>query len=107
MTPREMQARQALDYANQLRTCRASLRREIRALPQHEGCARVVDVLNDQPDELGTMRVEQLLNSIHRFGRRKVARLMILIGAHTSRRLCDLTDRQRKVLCSALETHGG
>lgn len=84
---------QALNHANDIRTARCALKRRLRTGEVHPA-----DVLNDQPPEAATMSVLDLLQSQHRWGRARALRLLRKAAMSETKRLGELTVRQRSAL---------
>lgn len=94
----------ALAKANRVRLANAQTYREIRALPAPAAFRRVSGILRAPRGAECAMRVDALLSAASRIGPSKVAALIALAGVrHADRRLRDLTDRQRRVIATALD----
>lgn len=89
----DAQRMRALVRANEIRSARAQLRRDVR-----DGRRTVRDVLFDPPDEAHTMPVGELLLAQHRWGRTRVRRALAAVPVAENKPLKALTDRQRLVL---------
>ena len=87
----------ALDRANDVRSRRALVKRELGA-----GTVRLVDLLADPPGSIETATVRQLLLALPRFGPVKVRRLLAQCGIPDAKTVAALTDRQRTVLVDQL-----
>jgi hypothetical protein len=92
------QRRTALKRANEIRTHRKGLKRDIKA-----GRERVVDVILDLDDRadrdlLETMKVWDLLLAAPKLGRVKVNKILVQARVSPSKTLAGLTRRQRSEL---------
>jgi hypothetical protein len=87
----------ALDRANDVRSRRALVKRELGA-----GTLRIVDLLADPPGCVDTAKVRQLLLALPGFGPVKVRRLLAQCGIAEAKTVAGLTDRQRGVLIKRL-----
>lgn len=98
------QCMEALGRANEIRAANALLCQEIRALPPKDGLARAAVVLRTLEGESGAMPIARLLLSVQRVGDRKAATVLrraeITLG---SKRIRDLTERQRKYIAEWLD----
>ena len=81
---------QALNIANSTRIARCDLKRQIRA-----GVKSAADVLTTPPPEAMTMSVLELLQAQHRWGRTRALRLLRAAAMSETRRIGELTERQR------------
>lgn len=88
---------QALAAANEIRTSRHRLKRQIDA-----GEVTVESVLADIPRYAETMAIGELLRAQHRWGRARTRRFLVAIPIGEGRPLASLTKRQRDVLVMAL-----
>jgi hypothetical protein len=91
------QRRAALDIANEVRTLRGDLKRDIKARRVHAAA-----VLLDPPDWLGTMKVMELLLSVPKYGRVRVTNLLSRKEISLVKTVGGLSPRQRKELVAAL-----
>lgn len=91
------QRRDALDRANEIRTYRADLKRDLKA-----GHGTVIDVVRDSPDETETMKIFDLLMSAPKMGRVKVNRILNQCRISPSKTVGGLSDRQREEIISYL-----
>jgi len=87
----------ALGRANDVRTRRALLKRELGA-----GTIRIVDLLADPPGSIETATVRQLLLALPQFGPVKVRRLLAQCRIADAKTVAGLTDRQRAALIEQL-----
>lgn len=93
----ETQRMDALALANSVRIRRAQLKRDVAA-----GRTPARDVVLNPPPYAVTMRLEELLMSIPRYGRSKVNRLHLHCRISMSKTLGGLSDRQRDEIAGAL-----
>ena len=100
----ESQPIAALRVANHHRFAIAAKRREIRAMDRHDAIEAVAALIEDTDDAvLLGMRVEYLLRSIPRVGSMKASRVLTILGTRDpTKKLRDLTDRQRRTLADAI-----
>jgi hypothetical protein len=89
---------QALAHANRVRLARAELKRGIYA-----GRVTAADVVRHCPWEVDTMGLAELLRSQRRWGRTRVRKLLASLQLRETRRVGQLTDRERNLLAGALE----
>jgi hypothetical protein len=87
----------ALDRANEIRSARASLKRDLKA-----GRAHIHDLLIDPPDCITTMRVFDLLVAVPKVGRVKANKVLSSCRVSPSRSVGGLTVRQRGELAGLL-----
>ena len=80
----------ALEQANEVRTARAELKRELAA-----GKIELVEILADLPPCVRTARVRDLLVALPRIGSVRAGRILGHCGIAHSKTLGGLTDRQR------------
>jgi hypothetical protein len=92
------QCMQALARANEVRLARAALKRDISA-----GHRQVTEVILECPWETKSMSLSELLCSQRRWGRARSRKLLSSIALNEGKRVGTLTDRQRRILVSALE----
>lgn len=91
------QSRQALAKANEVKSARYRMLREIRA-----GERTAQSVIVDPPAELRTMEVIRALTAVRYCGMGKATRILQDAQINPSRFLEDLTQRQRGVLLVAM-----
>jgi hypothetical protein len=91
------QRRDALERANEIRSYRAQLKRDVKA-----GEVMVPGLLLQVPPELETMRIQELLRAIPRWGRVKTDRTLRRWAISPSKTVGGLSDRQRAVLVTVL-----
>jgi hypothetical protein len=87
----------ALKRANEIRTQRARLKRDLKA-----GRTRIHGLLLDPPDYLLTAKVFDLLLAVPKYGRVKVNRILTHCRISPSKTIGGLSDRQRNELVSYL-----
>lgn len=80
----------ALNRANEIRTYRADLKRDLKA-----GRVNVTDILNHPPEWAETMKIFDLLLAVPKFGRIKVNKLMNTCRISPSKTIGGMSDRQR------------
>jgi len=90
---------EALAHANRVRLARAALKREI-------ACGQVdaAEIVRGRPWEVETMTVGELLRSQRRWGRTRARKFLFSLALNENRQLGRLTERQRGLLASALDT---
>ncbi len=87
----------ALQRANEIRSARAQLKRELKA-----GRVLIHGVLIDPPEYLQNAKVSELLLSVPKYGRVKVNRLLTQCRISPSKTLGGLSERQRHELVANL-----
>ena len=87
----------ALKRANEIRTRRARLKRDLKA-----GRTHIHGLLLDPPDYLLTAKVFDLLLAVPKYGRVKVNRILTHCRISPSKTIGGLSDRQRNELVSFL-----
>lgn len=87
----------ALDRANEIRVVRAQLKRDLKA-----GRVNVLDVLENPPESVHTMKVMDLLLATPKFGRVKAAGLLQHAMMPSSKSLGGMSCRQRDALIAAI-----
>src|SRR3954454_16674839 len=87
----------ALKRANEIRTERARLKRELKA-----GRAQIHGMLLDPPEYLETAQVVDLLLAVPKYGRVKVNRILTHCRISPSKTIGALSERQRNELFSYL-----
>lgn len=88
---------QALGRANDIRVARCTLKRRIRA-----GELDAAGILTSPPEEALTMSVLELLQVQHRWGRARALKLLRKAAMSETRRVGELTERQRLSLALCL-----
>ena len=91
------QRMEALKRANEIRTRRARLKRDLKA-----GRVKVQPLLLDPPEYLQTAKVFDLLLAVPKYGRVKVNRILTHCRISPSKTLGGLSERQRNELVSYL-----
>ena len=87
----------ALRRANEIRTRRASLKRDLKA-----GRTQIHGLLLDPPEYLQTAKVFDLLLAVPKYGRVKVNRILTQCRISPSKTIGGLSERQRSELISLL-----
>jgi hypothetical protein len=92
-----LQRMEALQRANQIRTRRAELKRNLKA-----GRASIHDLLLDPPDWVETAKVFDMLLAVPKYGRVKVNRILTVCRISPSKTIGGLSQRQRTELVAML-----
>jgi hypothetical protein len=92
---------EALQKANEIRSQRAQLKKELKA-----GDLDIVDVLASPPDFLLTAKVVDLLLVVPKFGRVKATRVLTRCRISQAKTVGGLSDRQRAELIETLAKRG-
>lgn len=92
-----IQRMEALQHGNEIRTKRATLKRDLKA-----GKIWIHDLLLEPPGYIHTMKVFDLLLSVPKYGRVKVNKLLQLSRISPSKTIGGLSPRQRTELVSML-----
>lgn len=101
------QWQEALEQGNRVRLQQSKLKKELKGLPQAEGLAIVADLLERGDMWLvGAMRVGALLLACQRMGESKMTRLLVTAQCSSSRRVRDLTERQRVAIATSIRVYG-
>jgi hypothetical protein len=87
----------ALQRANQIRTRRAHLKRDLKA-----GRTSIHELLLDPPDYLETAKVFDMLLAVPKYGRVKVNKILVTCRISPSKTIGGLSERQRAELVSLL-----
>jgi hypothetical protein len=87
----------ALKRANEIRTARAQLKRDVKA-----GKVQARDVLLEPPEWAGSMKVFDLLIAVPKYGRVRVNKILQLARVSPSKTLGGLSRRQRSDVASML-----
>jgi hypothetical protein len=87
---------EALQRANEVRQRNAEIKRQIR-----DGDLTVAEALYQE--DIGSMKVANLIAAKEWFGPTKTRKLLAFIGASRALRVADLTDRQRDLLAQSME----
>lgn len=80
----------ALQSANEIRTYRANLKRDLKA-----GHKNIVELLHNPPDEIETMKIFDLMMAVPKLGRTKVNKMLQLCRTAPSKTVGGMTERQR------------
>src|SRR3954452_17967420 len=91
------QRMEALKRANEIRTRRARLKRDLKA-----GRSQIHGLLLDPPDYLQTAKVFDLLLAVPKYGRVKVTRILRPCRISPRKTICVLSERQRNERVSYL-----
>ena len=93
-----VQRMEALQRANEIRTKRAQLKRDLRA-----GRASVHQLLLEPPDWVETAKVFDMLLAVPKYGRVKVNKILQQCRISPSKTIGGLSERQRTELVSMLQ----
>jgi hypothetical protein len=89
----------ALSRANEIRTKRAQLKRDLKA-----GRTSVSQVLQEPPEWVGTAKVMDMLLAVPKIGRVKVNKLLATARISPSKTIGGLSERQRTELVELLRS---
>jgi hypothetical protein len=92
-----VQRMDALQRANEIRTQRAKLKRDLKA-----GRASIHDLLKSPPEYLETAKVFDMLLAVPKYGRVKVNKILVTCRISPSKTIGGLSERQRNELVSML-----
>ena len=92
-----VQRMDALQRANEIRTKRAQLKRDLKA-----GRHSIHQVLLEPPDYVGTAKVVDMLLAVPKYGRVKVDKILRQCKISPSKTVGGLSERQRNELVSLL-----
>ena len=92
-----VQRMDALQRANEIRTRRAQLKRDLKG-----GRVSIQDLLLDPPDYLETAKVFDMLLAVPKYGRVKVNKILVQCRISPSKTIGGLSERQRGELVSLL-----
>jgi hypothetical protein len=87
----------ALQRANEIRTRRAKLKRDLKG-----GRVSIHDLLLNPPDYLETAKVFDMLLAVPKYGRVKVNKILVTCRISPSKTIGGLSERQRNELVSLL-----
>jgi hypothetical protein len=87
----------ALRHANEIRTRRAQLKRDLKA-----GRVLIHQVLQDPPEWVGTAKVFDMLLAVPKYGRVKANKVLTQVRVSPSKTIGGLSERQRTELVSLL-----
>lgn len=91
------QRMRALDAANEIRTRRAQLKKDLKA-----GRVHIEGLLLDPPDYVGSAKVFDLMLAVPKYGRVKVNRILNQCRVSPSKTIGGLSVRQRSELVAQL-----
>lgn len=91
------QRKDALVLANDVRTYRAQLKKDIKA-----GRKNVVNLLGSPPEKIETMKVFDLLMAAPKFGRVKINKILNICRISPSKTVGGMSERQRGEVVSLL-----
>ena len=92
-----VQRMDALQRANEIRTRRAKLKRDLKG-----GRVSIHDLLKDPPEYLETAKVFDMLLAVPKYGRVKVNKILVQCRISPSKTIGGLSERQRNELVSLL-----
>jgi len=92
-----VQRMDALQRANEIRTRRAQLKRDLKG-----GRVSIHDLLLDPPDYLETAKVFDMLLAVPKYGRVKVNKILVTCRISPSKTIGGLSERQRNELVGML-----
>jgi hypothetical protein len=88
-----VQRMEALQRANEIRTKRAALKRDLKA-----GRASIQSLLDNPPDYIETAKVFDMLLAVPKYGRVKVSKVLQVCRISPSKTIGGLSERQRAEL---------
>lgn len=91
------QRMEALRRANEIRSRRAQLKRDLKA-----GTVSIVEVIGDPPDFLLTAKVFDMLMAVPKYGKVKATRFLNTCRISQGKTIGGLSDRQRSELLEVL-----
>lgn len=91
------QRMRALEVANEIRTKRAQLKRDLKA-----GKVKIDTLLMDPPEWLGSAKVFDIILAVPKYGRVKVNRILNQCRISPSKTIGGLSERQRAELVALL-----
>jgi len=92
-----LQCMEALGKANEIRTGRAILKRDLKA-----GRKKLTELLIDPPELITTMKLFDLMLAAPKFGRVRVNKILVQCRISPSRTIGGLSQRQRTEIVSML-----
>jgi len=92
-----VQRMDALQRANEIRTRRAKLKRDLKG-----GRVSIHDLLLDPPEYLETAKVFDMLLAVPKYGRVKVNKILVTCRISPSKTIGGLSERQRNELVGML-----
>lgn len=87
----------ALEHANEIRSYRANLKRDIKA-----GRVSIVSLLVEPPEEIETMKIFDLMLVVPKMGRVKVNKMLMQCRISPSKTIGGMSERQRDEVVSML-----
>lgn len=103
MTPQHLEA---LRLANEVKRAQEAVLCELRHLSKREASERAAAHLRNPSEPVGRLSLDRFLRSLPRYGSFRVGRLLAEVGmppGRLSRRVRELSERERGVLAGALE----
>jgi hypothetical protein len=88
---------EALQRANEIRSLRAQLKRDLKA-----GAVSLVDIISDPPDYVLTAKVFDMLMAVPKYGKVKATRYLNHCRIAQGKTIGGLSDRQRTELIDVL-----
>jgi hypothetical protein len=88
----------ALERANEIRTARANLKKDLKA-----GRVAIQDLILDPPEWLATAKMFDMLIATPKYGRVKVNRILTQCRISPSKTIGGLSERQRQEVVSYLQ----
>lgn len=92
----------ALARANEIRTARATLKRQIGEADRDKSYRLAREAIRRVESEMRGMKVLALLGAIYRFGPKKAKKVLTMAGVSSTQTLGTMTPRQRLALLEAL-----
>ncbi len=92
-----VQRRDALQRANEIRSQRAQLKRDLKG-----GRTQIHQLLSDPPEYLGTAKVFDMLLAVPKYGRVKANKVLMTCRISPSKTIGGLSQRQRDELITLL-----
>jgi hypothetical protein len=92
----------ALNSANTIRLAIAGEKKRIKQLSRRDGFLRAADLIASNPDLVNRIEMWALLITIRRYGPHQASEFLANRRIGEKRRVCDLTDRQRRELARLL-----
>lgn len=97
----------ALKVANEIRVTRAGVRRAVKALPTGDSRAATAQIIRANPEVWHTAPLTYMLKMPRQAGPATVNRWLKTLGVTGTRKLGQLTDRQRHELAATIERGTG
>lgn len=95
------QPMEALKVANDIRSHRAQIKRDL-----HAGRQKILPLFLDPPAAIANAYVSELLRSLRGFGRTRADKTLADARVSPTRRVANLTERERGALILRLRKHG-